>query len=231
MLHIIIHPSTSLWWKMFFFSVFIITFPIIAASFFKGKKDLIRKFLGSIYLAMAILIHPYLIATGNWHLHSSLPLQLCSLSGILSGVVLVFPTQLGYELLMYWGISGAIHSLLTPELTQGEGNFILWEYYISHGGIIGSALFLTFCSNMKLRKNSWIKIFLITQLLLPFIGLADYFLDANYMYLKERPEADNPLIIGPWPYYLICFEILLLIHFYILYLLFYRRPITTLSLQ
>ena len=224
MLHIIIPPLTPLWWKMILFSALIICLPIILAKYYPGKTDLIRKFLGSIFVSTAILIHPFLIATGAWKLQSSLPLQLCSLSGILSGVVLLYPTQLGYEFLMYWGISGAVHSLITPELTQGNGNFILFEYYISHSGIIGSGLFLTFCCNIGLRKNSWIKIFLFTQLLLPVIGMADYFLDANYMYLRSRPEVNNPLIIGKWPLYLICFEALLLIHFYIVYLLFYRAP-------
>jgi hypothetical integral membrane protein (TIGR02206 family) len=123
---------------------------------------------------------------------------------------------------MYWGLPGAIHSLLTPELTQGHGNFILSEYYISHGGIILSALFLTYNSGMRIRKNSWLKIFLLTQLMLPVIGTIDYFLNANYMYLRNKPEANNPLVIGNWPWYIIGFEIFLLLHFLVVYVIFYK---------
>jgi hypothetical integral membrane protein (TIGR02206 family) len=221
LLDIIIDPFTTLWWKMIFFSVAMIAIPIIIAKYIPSSKDFIRLRLGRLLVATAIAIHPYLIATHSWNLQSSLPLHLCSLSGILSGVVLLFPSQIGFELLMYWGITGAIHSLLTPELTQGKSDFLFMEYYISHSGIIGSAMFLTFSYDMKLRKISWIKIFYMTQLLLPIIGTVDYFLHSNYMYLRERPEANNPLIVGEWPWYIIIFEILLLIHFYIIYFIFY----------
>lgn len=74
---------------------------------------------------------------------------------------------------------------------------------------------------MQVRKNSWLRIFLISQFLIPFIGIIDYFLDANYMYFRERPLADNPLILGKWPWYIIGFEIFLLLHFYIVYFIFY----------
>ena len=221
-LDIIIKPGEPLWWKMFLITVSSMVAVLLIANYFPFKKNLIRKLLGSVFLATAIVIHPYLIYQHHWTIQTSLPLQLCSLSGLLSGIVLLFPTLLGYELLMYWGIPGAIHSLLTPELTQGHGDFILYEYYISHGGIILSALYLTYASGIMVRKNSWLNIFLYTQLLLPIIGIIDFVLNANYMYLRLRPQADSPLIIGNWPWYILFLEIFLFIHFYIVYLIFYK---------
>lgn len=222
LLDIVIKPGEPLWWRMLLSTTAFIIVALLTSKFFPSTKEQLRKFLGYLFLAVAISIHPYLIAENHWTIQSSLPLQLCSLSGLLSGIVLLFPTQLGYELLMYWGIPGAIHSLLTPELTQGKGDIILYEYYISHGGIILSALFLTYSSRMLVRNKSWRNIFLMTQLLLPFVGAVDFFLHANYMYLRQKPMADNPLIIGNWPCYIFFLEIFLLIHFYIVYFIFYK---------
>ena len=61
---------------------------------------------------------------------------------------------LAYELLLYWDIPGTFYSLLTPEMTQGEGGLFIHEYYISHGGIIFSALYLTIVYGMYPREFS-----------------------------------------------------------------------------
>jgi hypothetical integral membrane protein (TIGR02206 family) len=220
-LDIIIAPGGKLWWKMLLLTVTIFGTVFTASIYFNCAKEMIRKICGAFLLALAISIHPYLYYEHEWTLRSSLPLQLCSLSGILSGVVLLFPFQLGYELLMYWGLSGAIHSLLTPEMTQGNGEIILWEYYLSHGGIILAAMMLTYSTGMQLRRISWWKIFLFTQFLLPVIGLVNFLLSSNYMYLREKPLADNPLVIGQWPWYILFLNFFLLLHFILIYLFFY----------
>ena len=46
------------------------------------------------------------------------------------------------------------------------------------------------------------------------IFLNDFMIDANYMYLKEPPPIDHPLISGEWPYYLFNLEFIVLF-FYI----------------
>jgi hypothetical integral membrane protein (TIGR02206 family) len=222
LLDLLIQPGTALWWIMILTTLAIMVVVLWVSRYYPATVDPIRKISGLLFLAVAILIHPYLIAEDQWSLRTSLPLQLCSISGWLSGIVMLFPTQLGYELLMYWGIPGAFHSLLTPELTQGSGEILLFEYYISHGGIILSALYLTYRHRMRIRKMSWLHIFLFSQLILPVIGTLDYFLDANYMFLRAKPDADNPLIIGNWPWYILFLDFFLIIHFYVVYLIFNR---------
>jgi hypothetical integral membrane protein (TIGR02206 family) len=223
LLDVIIPFGSELWRNMLFASMAFISIPIFGVRNFPGTRDFIRKIFGLILVFTAISIHPYLIHVGTWNIHTSLPLQLCSLSGILSGIVLLFPSQLGFEFIMYWGLPAAIHSLLTPEMTQGSGNVIMLEYYLSHSGIILSALYLALCYDMRLRKGSWLCVFYYTQWLLPLVGAIDYLLDANYMYLTKRPMADNPFIIGEWPWYIIILDVVLLLHFLLVYFIFRSR--------
>ena len=109
---------------------------------------------------------------------------------------------------------------MTPEFTNGTSGFLFYEYYLSHGGIILSAIYLTWILGMRPRKGSWWRVFLWSQLLLPIIGFINGNLSANYMYLCIRPIVNNPLLIGKWPWYLLIIELMALIHFFIVYLPF-----------
>ena len=223
--HEVITMFSPLWWKGLLTIIFFITLVIYLGKKFSPLKEKIRIGCGVFLVAIAVLLHVYLIYHGRWNVQTSLPLQLCSLSGVLSGIVLLWRNQTAYELLLYWGIPGAFYSLLTPEMTQGSGGLFIYEYYISHGGIIFSALYLSIVVNMRPRKLSWLKIFFWSQFLLPVVGLADYYFEANYMYLRAKPEVENPFVIGVWPWYIAGLEVAMLVHFYLVYLPFYLRSL------
>jgi hypothetical integral membrane protein (TIGR02206 family) len=102
----------------------------------------------------------------------------------------------------------------------GTSGFLFYEYYLSHGGIILSAVYLTWVLGMKRRQGSWLKIFISCQLLLPFIGLINWIFNANYMYLCTKPIVNNTFLIGEWPWYILGIELAALLHFFIVYLPF-----------
>src|SRR6185436_1746786 len=210
--HETLDTGSPLWWKMLLFSAAAIVLLIYSGLRDQRTSKIIAAITGWMLIAIAILVHPYLAITGKWTLQTSLPLNLCSLSGILSGIVLLKRNQLAYEFLLYWGIPGGLHALLTPEFTQGSNGILLYEYTITHAGILFSPLYLSIVFQMRPRMNSWLLIFLYSQLLIPIVGYIDYLVDANYMYLLKKPAAHNPLVIGTWPWYLVIFELFLLIH-------------------
>lgn len=217
--HETIEMGSALWWRLLLSTLVIVALLILSGKRYPVARNAIRKISGWTLVAVALLLHVYLVYLGTWNIKTSLPLQLCSLSGILSGVVLLWNNPFAYELLLFWGIPGALYSLLTPEMTQGSGTVFIFEYYISHGGIIFSGLYLTIVYKMHPRKFSWLKVFLFTQLIIAVAGIADYFLEANYMYLRDKPLVSNPFIIGDWPWYIFMLEVAGIVHFYLLYLL------------
>ena len=77
---------------------------------------------------------------------------------------------------------------------------------------------------MNLSKYSWLKSFLFINVLLIIIMPIDFLIDANYMYLKNPPAVDHPLVSGDWPYYLVNLEFVVLILLYFTYSLF-KTPI------
>lgn len=219
--HEILQPFSNLWWETIIWSTLIIWGLLFAARKMNSKQVAVLSVVtGIILISRSILVHPYVLFLKGWDIYNNLPLHMCGLAAIISGVIMFYRKQWIYELLYYWGIPGAFHSYLTPEFTQGTEGLLFLEYYISHGGIIFSALFCTLILGFKPSKGSWWRIFLWSQLLLPTIGGFNWLIDANYMYICAPPIAENPFIIGDFPEHLIGLEIAGLLHFAIVYLPF-----------
>ena len=226
-LHEILQPLSTIWWQTIIWSTVIIGGILFAAKKLnKEQTELLARVIGVILIARSILIHPYVANIKGWDIYNNLPLHLCGLSAIISGIIMFYRRQWLYECLYFWGIPGAFHSYLTPEFTQGTEGLLFIEYYIAHGGIIFSALFCTMYLGFKPRKGSWWRIFLYSQVLLPIVGVFNWLIDANYMYICAPPIVENPFIIGDFPEHLIGLEIAGILHFALVYLPFglkYRR--------
>ncbi|MBS3915506.1 MAG: TIGR02206 family membrane protein [Bacteroidetes bacterium] len=206
------------WWTGIVISILFIALPLIwIKNKDAGRVQIAGKILGAFLILLSSSIHFYLWYNGHWDLQTSLPLQLCALSSILSGLIFFFPQNILLELLVFWGIPGAVHSIITPEMSHGYSGFLYAEYYLSHAGIILAAFYALYLMNKSVRKWSWFRVFLITQVVLIVVALFNYFYQANYMYLCVKPIAENPFIIGEWPWYLIGLEFAGLLHFYLLY--------------
>ena len=54
-----------------------------------------------------------------------------------------------------------------------------------------------FVLNMWPRKNAIWRAFLIINVIALAVGIVNWAVDANYMYLASRPIVDNPLIPPP----------------------------------
>ena len=151
-------------------------------------------------------------------LREHLPLHLCSIGIILAVLLLIRRDRLSYELIYFWGLAGTTNAIITPELTEGWPDYHFIQYYISHGGIVTTALFATFGLRMRPDFKSLIRAFLYLNVLAAGIAVVNLLVDGNYMYLFEAPVTASPLIFLPWPWYLLWFEALGFGLFALLYL-------------
>ena len=220
--HETIEIFSSLWYKTNIISILVIVLIIFLCSKFQDKEiqKKISFAIGTILLLRVVLIHPYQIYLGSWTIESSLPFHLCGISSIISAIILFRFNQSLYEFLALLGVAGAIHSFLTPEFTTGTQGFLFYDYYIAHGGIILSALYLTYVQGYKPRIGSWWSVFCASQLFIVVVSLFNILLKSNYMYTCQKPIVENPLIFGQWPYYFLGFELVGFVHIIILYFIF-----------
>jgi len=216
--HVAMEPFIGLWWICILTVIFIITTLIILPKYFswaRGKNY--PKVLASLLLANLVIENIYSYSTNNWSIQSNLPLHMCGMSGIMSILLLFnFNAKIAH-FVFYWGFTGGFYSLLTPEFDQGDQGFFFYSYFISHGGLILTCLYIIIHQKFRPEVNSWLKIFLFTQIAALLVGLFNWATGSNYMYLLNPPKVENPLIIGNWPWYILVFEALALLHFYLFY--------------
>jgi len=107
---------------------------------------------------------------------------------------------LAYELAYYWSLGGTTQALLTPEISDAFPSRAYFQFFLMHGGVLAAVVALTTGLGMRPRPRSVRRTWLITAALALVVGVADWFLDANYMYLRGPPIRPSLYDwLGPWP--------------------------------
>ena len=189
------------------------------------KRLLFAKFIAYFLILFLFLYNFFHWYFGTWFFEKRLPLQLCYISQLICCVILFVPKkQLLFDILFYCGFLGGIQALITPLIDDyTDVKFFYFDYYYVHSTIVLFPLYLFFVLKMKLTKYSWLKTFLFLNLLVVVIMPINFLLDSNYMYLSKPPNVNHPLATGIWPYYILKWEIFVLLLLYITYLIFNSR--------
>ena len=167
-------------------------------------------------------LRSYLI--GDWNTSTDLPLHLCGISGLICAILpFLKRKQVLFDFVFYTGIIGGIMSMLTPQMNSYDGSqFAYLEYYVRHSIILVMPIYLLQNYGMELTKKSMIRTFIALNVLLAIIMPFNFYVGGNYMYLAEPPQVKNPLVIGEWPYYVLWFEVFMIV---LLLVLFYSSKI------
>ena len=222
--HVVISPFGFDWffWNILtlFFILFIVLIPRNQSDKFKSNCT---TFFALLLVFEYIFIQSYFVYKGIWTLQDSLPFHLCRLM-LFNTIILLFNrNQIAFELMLFVGMVGGFHSLMTPELTHGSDLVLLVDYFLVHGGLVAAPLYCIFVLGMRPRKMAWIKSFFHLQFFVVVVAIIDYILGANYMYLAFKPQVNNPFLIGDWPYYIIGLELATLLHAFLVYIPFYLK--------
>ena len=222
--HVVISPFGVEWffWNILtlFFILLVVLIPRNQSYKFKSNCT---TFFALLMTFEYIFIQSYFVYKGIWTAQDSLPFHLCRLM-LFNTIILLFSrNQIAFELLLFIGMVGGLHSLMTPELTHGSDLVLLIDYFLVHGGLVAAPLYCIFVLGMRPRKMAWLKSFFYLQFFVVVVAIIDYLLGANYMYLAVKPEVNNPFLIGDWPYYIIGLELATLLHAFLVYIPFYLK--------
>ncbi len=231
--HFIVPVFSDIWYYGIIFS-FLFYFLLIKAARLSermGNEKTFRYFLAAIFIIREIYLYSYIITEGQFTLQDSLPLHLCRISYLFMIVFLLKPNYFTFEFLLMLGLGGALQSFITPELTHGYSDYLIIDYYFSHGGIMFVPIYALLILNMRPRTGSWLRVFIFSNLLLASVFIINLILGSNYIYLMQAPKADNPMVLGPYPTHLIGFEIFGTLHIIILYWLSRKLPLQNTNLQ
>ena len=182
----------------------------------KGK-NIIRWIVVMGLLGHEAIRHIYFAFDGRWDYHTILPLHLCGLNVFLVAYVLLTKSHRAYPVAYFWTI-GAIHSILTPSITDSFPSYYYIEYFFGHSLTILGILFLIITSDLRPTFRSLNIAIIVSFAVIGLIGAVNLILDANYMYLRYPPEGDNLAQLFPDGNYLVILILVGIIHFYLFYL-------------
>ncbi|MEH7115561.1 TIGR02206 family membrane protein [Neobacillus niacini] len=207
-----------------------ILFVFSAAIFVFREKLKVKKWRrAEIGIALSLILiescyHIWMYVNGMWDVSHAIPLELCSISLILSVILLLTRKMLIYEILLFTALLGASQALFTPLLNFDFPHFRFFHFFYTHLMMIWVVLYFTWVHGYRPTILSVVKLFVFLNVLMPVIMLINKAVDGNYMFLSHKPKSPSLLdLLGPYPWYFLSMEFLLITLSLIVWLIFREK--------
>jgi len=155
-------------------------------------------------ILLASISTPYTHALeGRLNLRNTLPLEICDGATLAAVIALLTRNRFAFELTYLWGLGLSSQGLLSPVSSGVFPDVIYIRYWVIHSGIVVAALYLGPARGMPLRPGAFRRATIIALAWLAAAAVADWLLDANYMFLRAKPPHSGMDKLGPWPWYIV----------------------------
>ena len=183
----------------------------------------IRLSLGVLLLVNELVWYSYRFGYERLRFPEGLPLQLCDLALWTTVIALLTLKPWSLELAYFVALAGSSVAVVTPDLWAPSWSYPTWYFFLAHGGVIASVLFLTWSGLFRPRPGALWRSFGLLNLFVAAVGVFDAVFHTNYIYLCRKPEARSLAdYMGPWPVYVLALDGLALAGCVLLWLPFRR---------
>jgi hypothetical integral membrane protein (TIGR02206 family) len=219
--------------EMFSVSHFVIIALLFLGSFFifinrdkindkKWRKAEVG--VGISLIMIEVSYHLWMVVNDMWDVSHAIPLELCSISLILSVLLLLTRKKVIYEILLFTALLGASQAIFTPLLNFNFPHFRFFHFFYTHLMMIWVVFYFTWVKGYRPTIWSVVKLFVFLNVLMPIIMLINKAVDGNYMFLSHKPNSASLLnLLGPYPWYILSMEFLLITLSLIVWLIFRKR--------
>lgn len=188
-------------------------------------KQALRLTLLAALIAAEVSLHIWYVVSDVWNAQHTLPLELCSLMLLAAIAMLITRSRFLAGLVFFAGIGGALQALLTPNLAYAYPHFRFVQFFVAHAAIILSALYMIWIERFRPTWRTVLTAMGSLNAIALVVYLLDRLLDANYMFLRGKPDTPSVLdMFGEYPLYIVAEELLALFTFTALYIVFFVVP-------
>ncbi|MGJ7922076.1 YwaF family protein [Neobacillus sp. LXY-4] len=168
--------------------------------------------------------HVWMFENGIWNVSHSIPLELCSISVLLSIVLLITRKSIILEILFFTALLGSTQAIFFPSLHYDFPHFRFFHFFYTHLMVVWVALYFTWIQGFRPTIRSVLKLFVFLNILMPIMLFINKFTQGNYLYLSHKPKHTSLLdILGPYPWYIVSMDVLSLILSFLVWLLFREK--------
>lgn len=209
---------------VFFFVIVVLFLSKKKWSFQPQNLRRLEHVFGWSLVVMDVFYYIWLLQADRWHVSNSLPLELCSISLVMTIILLWTGNKHVYDFVFYAGIGGALQAIATPVLDMSFPHFRYFHFFYTHIAIVITALYFTWVKGYRPTFKGIVKTMIALNVLLPIVFAINIFVQGNYMFLRTKPMNGSLLdFLGPYPWYILSLECVAFLIFVILWLLFRRR--------
>lgn len=214
-----------------FWHVFPIVVAILAGTFiiYFAKSKLNRKqqvnllCVLTVSLSLFVLGIPiYKLITDEFDIKRDLPLYLNNFTALIFPIVLILKKPLLFRILFFWSMAWGVQGILTPDVTNNPQSLEYFRYWIANLMPMVIVFYVLFILKIFPDFNSVFLSIVSLQIYFIIVMIINEILHSNYMYLNAKPASITVLdYLGPWPYYLIVMQFMLIPYFLLFYFPFY----------
>lgn len=198
---------------------------VITILYAKNKNERTQKKIFNglcILLSLMIIIWAIIeVSLDRFHIETDLPLIFCNFIALLLPIYAWNRNNLLFNIIYYLIIVGTIQSVITPGLKLSIPHYEYWKFWTVHMGLLTLIFFEIIVAKKRPTFRGVFSTFIFIQIYLVLVMGLNYFLGSNYLFLNHKPHNASLLdLLGPWPYYIIIMDLILIPYFYLTYLPF-----------
>ena len=214
--------SISHWFSIVFFIFLVIFLPWYSNRFLNRKNQIkIAKIVGIfifINFPLWVLLE-FLAGSFDFSLH--LPLHLCRFANLMILPVMFNRNDRVFQILYYWGLSGMFQAIFSPDILADFPHFHYFRFFAAHHLFVIGMIYAVIVYDLKPTINGIRDAFIGVNIFLLISFIVNMLLGSNYFWIMGKPSAGSLLdYMGPWPWYILVGEFVVLFHFFIAYFIF-----------
>jgi hypothetical integral membrane protein (TIGR02206 family) len=199
-----------------------VSLTVLFARKIRANAKLTRRLpyiLGGAAWTLEVAFHIWNFVTHNAFLVNLVPLELCSISLLLSVVLVVTDSRRVFEFYYFVSI-GALMAVLFPSYGgYGPGSFRFWHFFFVHCFTFWLNIYYLAVRGYRLHKTSYLYLVAVMIPLSLVVRFIDRRFDLNYMFLNGTSGTTSPLdFLGTNAAYFYKLALLSLSIFFVLYI-------------
>lgn len=158
---------------------------------------------------------------GNFDKTTDLPLELCNLLPLFMIIALVTRSRLLLSIIFFWILGGTSQANVTPTLRNVLPHYEAIRYWAIHMGLPILAIYSWVVLGFRYTFKDVVRSALALNVLAAVIYPLNLALGSNYLFLMGKPDGTTIYdLLGPWPWYIMSIEFVMLVVFSIILLHF-----------